>query len=195
MELDVEVHPATADRFEAVGAILAPKSADGRACWCLSYRLPNAEFREMHGPAALARLRRFADEGTPPGVVATVDGEPAGWCSVAPRTSHHRLTHSRTIPVVDDVPVWSIVCIVVRPQFRRQGMARRLLEGAIDYARAAGAPMLEAYPVDPEGARVSPALAYVGTTGLFASVGFERIVATDSKSAGLQRWLMRRELP
>jgi GNAT superfamily N-acetyltransferase len=64
---------------------------------------------------------------------------PAGWCSVARRKSHHRLTHSRTIPTVDDVDVWSVVCFVVRVGYRRQGLAHRLLYGAIDYARSRGA--------------------------------------------------------
>jgi ribosomal protein S18 acetylase RimI-like enzyme len=81
-----------------------------------------SDFRELVGPERPARLRRFAEEGTPPGVIAYVDGEPAGWCSASPRSSHHRLQRSRTIPAVDDVPVWSIICIVIRPSFRRQGL-------------------------------------------------------------------------
>ncbi|GIG41651.1 GNAT family N-acetyltransferase [Cellulomonas phragmiteti] len=190
----IEVHPATVERFDDVRAVLAPKNPDSPACWCLSYRVPNAEFHALDGADRPARLRRYAEEGTPPGVVAYVDGEPAGWCSVSPRSSHHRLTRSRTIPTVDDVPVWSIVCLVVRPAFRRQGLARHLLDGAIEYARSQGAPMLEAYPIDPQGTRISSALAYVGTTGLFESAGFERVVATDSKSGGVSRWLLRMAL-
>ncbi len=187
----IEVHPATVDRFDDVAAVLAPRDPDAPACWCLSLRLPNAELRELAGAERPARLRRYAEEGTPPGVVAYVDGEPAGWCSVSPRERHHRLTHSRTIPTVDDVPVWSIVCLVVRPGHRRQGLGSRLLEGAIAYARERGAPALEAYPIDPGGERVSSAFAYVGTTGLFEAVGFERVVQTSSRSGGKPRWLMR----
>jgi hypothetical protein len=51
--------------------------------------------------------------------------------------------------------------------------------------------MLEAYPIDTGGGRVSSAFAYVGTTTLFESAGFERVVETDSKSGGVPRWLMR----
>jgi hypothetical protein len=63
----------------------------------------------------------------PPGVLVYVDGEIAGWCSVSPRTSYHRLVHSRVIPQLDDEPVWSVVCFVVRAPFRRQGIAGHLL--------------------------------------------------------------------
>ncbi|MCQ1946554.1 GNAT family N-acetyltransferase [Arthrobacter sp. zg-Y1116] len=190
----IEVHPATADRFDDVAAVLAPKSPDAQACWCLSYRLPTSEFRALAGADQQGRLRRYAEEGTPPGVVAYVDGEAAGWCSVSPRASHHRLRSSRIIPAVDDVPVWSVVCLVIRPQFRRQGLARHLLHGAVDYARSAGAPALEAYPIDAAGGRISSSLAYVGTTALFEAAGFERVVETASKSGGKTRWLMRRRL-
>jgi GNAT superfamily N-acetyltransferase len=187
----IEVHPATVDRFEDVTTILAPKNPDAATCWCLSYRIPNQEYRALSGPERPVRLRRYAEEGTPPGVITYVDGEPAGWCSVSPRASHHRLTRSRTIPTIDDVPVWSVICIVIRAPFRRRGLSRHLLAGAIEFARSRGAPMLEAYPIDTGGGRVSSAFAYVGTTTLFESAGFERVVETDSKSGGVPRWLMR----
>lgn len=190
----IEIHPATVERFADVETILAPKSPDAPACWCLSYRLPNQEQHELGGPDRAARLRRYAEEGAPPGVIAYIDGEPAGWCSIAPRASHHRLTHSRTIPTLDDLPVWSIVCFVVRPQFRRRGLARHLLEGAVEYARECGAPAVEGYPIDSASGKVSSAFAYVGTTSLFESVGFERALQTSSKSGGAQRWLMRLDL-
>lgn len=190
----IEVLPAAADRFGDVASILSPGNPGSDACWCLSYRLPHREFAALAGADRPARLRRFAEEGTPPGVVAYVDGEPAGWCSVSPRSSHHRLARSRTIPAVDELPVWSIVCFVIRPPFRRQGLAGHLLDGAVEYARASGAPAVEAYPVDPGGGRISSALAYTGTTGLFESAGFERVVQTASTSGGRRRWLMRRNL-
>lgn len=156
--------------------------------------MPNAEFHALHGPERPARLRHYAEEGTPPGVLAYVDGEPAGWCSVSPRASHHRLNRSRTIPTIDDLPVWSVVCLVVRAAFRRQGLAHQLLSGAIDYARSRGAPMIEAYPVDSAAGRISSSLAYVGTTNLFEAAGFTRVAMTTSKSGGAVRWLMRLDL-
>lgn len=90
--------------------------------------------------------------------------------------------------------MWSVICLVVRPPFRRQGLARHLVDGAVDYARSQGAPTVEAYPIDPAGGRINSTFAYVGTTELFESAGFERVVATSSKSAGMTRWLMRLSL-
>ncbi|QTX03853.1 GNAT family N-acetyltransferase [Agromyces archimandritae] len=187
----IEVHPATADRFDAVETVLAPKQAGAPACWCLTYRIPNPESKALGAAGRPGRLRRYAEEGTPPGVVAYVDGEPAGWCSVSPRSTYHRLMHSRTIPFADELDPWSIVCLVVRAGYRRQGVARAMLGAAVEYAREQGAPAIEAYPVDAAGGRVNGTLAYMGTTELFESAGFERVLETDSHSAGLRRWLMR----
>jgi GNAT superfamily N-acetyltransferase len=190
----IEVHPATVDRWSDVETVLAPKNPDAPACWCLPSRIPDAENRTLLGRARGERLRRYAEEGEPPGVIGYVDGEPAGWCSVAPRRSHHRLTQSRTIPTVDDLDVWSVICFVVRVGYRRQGLAHRLLDGAIDYARSRGAPALEAYPVNPEGGRVNTSFAYMGTTGLFAAHGFETVTPTSARSDRKPRWLMRLDL-
>ena len=75
---------------------------------------------------------------------------------------------------LDDTPVWSIVCFVVGRAHRGQGVADRLLAGAIDYAKARGATTLEAYPVEiPEGERVASANVFKGTLSMFERHGFE----------------------
>lgn len=126
-------------------------------------------------------------------MLAYRDGEPVGWCNVGPRADMSRLTRSRTVPTIDDVPVWSVVCLVVRAGYRRQGVTRVLLDGVVEHARSHGAPALEAYPVEPQG-RMDTAMAFVGTVAMFERAGFTKVVQTDAHSGGLVRWLMRRDL-
>lgn len=128
-----------------------------------------------------------------PGVLAYVDGVAAGWCSVAPRSSHRRLMHSRTIPLVDDADPWSVVCFVVRGGYRKQGLMHLLLQGAIDHVRAHGGGILEGYPGEAD-ERMDGISAYIGTTRLFEAAGFERVQPTDSRVGGRVRWLMRLEV-
>ena len=97
-------------------------------------------------------------------MLAYVDGEVAGWCGFGPRPRLPRLEHSKTIPKIDDLPVWSILCFNVRVGYRRKGVAAALLAGVVDYARRSGAPGVEAYPIDPEGGRVDVGFGYVGLT-------------------------------
>ena len=187
--MTVEIVPATAARFDDLAQILSPNGND-RVCWCLSYRLTSGEFNALKDEQRPERMRRLTERDTAPGVIAYVDGEPAGWCGFGPREEMGRLQRSRTIQQLDDMPVWSVVCFVVKSGFRRRGIARAMLDAASEYARAHGAPALEAYPIDPSGGRVSAAFAFVGTTSMFEAAGFERVEQTSAKSAGMPRWIV-----
>jgi GNAT superfamily N-acetyltransferase len=189
---DITVVPATADRYEDVCSILP--TSGGWGCTCQYYRLSAGDFSKSTMEGRLSALEAQMAEPPAPGVIAYADGEPVGWCAFAPRTEYERLMRSRTIPFVDDVPVWSVVCFVVKVGHRRQGISKALLAGAVEYARSQGAPALEAYPIDPAGERVSTAFLFVGTVRTFEEAGFRKVVETDARSARLPRWLMRLDL-
>ncbi|MGH8964353.1 MAG: GNAT family N-acetyltransferase, partial [Actinomycetes bacterium] len=108
------------------------------------------------------------------------------------------LQRTRVLPRVDPEAwptTWAVMCFVVRPGYRRRGIARALLEAAVDHARDHGARVVEGFPVEPEpGRRVPVGAAFVGTVGLFESVGFDRVGPTAATSGRLQRWVLRREL-
>ena len=189
----IRVQPATPDRWPDVAAVFEGDGA--RGCWCQYWRQSSARY-SAGGPGSGERnLRAQVDEGPPaPGLIAYADGEPAGWLGLGPRASMERLVRSRTIPAIDALPVWSIVCFKVRVSHRRKGVARALLDAAIDYAARHGAPALEAYPIDAQGERLDVAFSYVGFTSMFEAAGFERVAETTARSAGRPRVLMRRSL-
>lgn len=124
-------------------------------------------------------------------MLAYVDGEVAGWCGFGVRSALPRLARSRTIPAIDDRPVWAILCFNIRVGYRRRGVATALLDGVVDLARRSGAPGVEAYPIDPEGGRVDVGFGYVGLTPMFEAAGFRRVIETAARSDHRPRWLMR----
>ncbi len=87
-----------------------------------------------------------------------------------------------------------IVVLRVRPGYRKQGITHTLIEGAVSFARAYGAPAVEAYPVDNQGAKVDLTMAYVGTRALFESAGFTKAADTESVINKFPRVLMRLDL-
>jgi len=186
---DVVVAPATADRWPDVDELFGGPNA--RHCWCMAYRLSGADERTKTFPARRAYLQELTGKDPPPAMLAYLDGVPVGWLGFGPRPALHRLSHSRTIPTVDDRPVWSIVCFLIRTGYRRRGVARALLDGVVAFAKESRAPGLEAYPVDPEGGRVDTSFGYVGFTPMFEAAGFRRVLLTDSHSDRRPRWLMR----
>jgi len=71
------------------------------------------------------------------------------------------------------------------------------LWAAVEHARAAGAPAVEGYPIDPSaepGGRVRDTGAYVGTRSMFERAGFRLAASTSSHSGGVPRVVMRLEL-
>ena len=154
-------HPVTPDRFEDFADVIN-KNRRTTHCWCLSHRLPPEEIDALGDGSREQAMRRLCEREHPPGVITYRDGEPVGWCSIGPRSEIPRLDRSRLIRPVDDVPVWSIICVIVRSGHRGQGVTKPLLDGALAYAAANGAPAVEAYPVDPP-ARMDITMGFVGT--------------------------------
>ncbi|WP_253182003.1 GNAT family N-acetyltransferase [Cellulosimicrobium cellulans] len=184
----VEVRSAVG-RFADFATVVGPKSPGVQGCWCMAYR--DSRVANDDRPAYMAGLCE-TDPG--PGVLAYVDGEVAGWCSVAPRSTYRRLMRSRTIPYVDELDAWSTVCFVVRAGYRGRGLMHDLLAGAVEHAAAHGAPAVEGYPVDSRGERVDVISGYVGTVPLFEAAGFVRAAPTTGVSGGVPRVVMRKIL-
>jgi GNAT superfamily N-acetyltransferase len=191
--MSIVVRPATKARFDDVATMLGPKNPDSSVCWCLSHRLDSKTNRELVGRARGEYVKMLCGRQVAPGVLAYADAEVAGWAAVAPR-SELPFARSAKIPHVDDLPVWSVWCIRVRPGYRGRGISHTLLDGAVGYARSRGAPAIEGYPVDNQGKKVDLTMAYVGTRKLFEDVGFTKAADTTSVSGGFPRVVMRLDL-
>ena len=185
----VEVVPATLDRWADVRDVLDGSGEQG--CWCQAWR--GLDTKARSGGRTRPELLRdqMAGGPPPPGYLAYLGDVPVGWVGVGVRTEMPRLANSRTIPAIDDLPVWSIGCFRIRPGYRRRGVASALLRGVVDAAREAGAPGVEAYPIDPAGRRVDAGFAYTGIASMFDAAGFRRVKATAARSARLPRLLVR----
>jgi len=190
--MGIEVRAASV--FDDVKAVVGPKRPDASVCWCLSYRLtPSKENLSLRGSERGERVRQLVDQNPPPGVLAYDGDEVVGWAAVHPRADTSFATNRR-IPHVDDLDVWSVWCIRVRPGHRKQGISHHLLRGAVEFAREHGAPAIEGYPVDNRGQRVDLTMAYVGTRKLFEQAGFTKAADTDSVLGGFPRVIMRLDL-
>lgn len=155
--------PALEDLFGRGGA--------SNGCWCM-YWILGAGYRKRPRQENKQQLRSSVMEGPPPGLLALDDsGTALGWCRLTPRAELPWLNRRRDLAAVDDLGVWSLPCFYVRRGSRGQGVGAALVAGAVQYARTAGAPALEAYPVDTdvEGATRNT---FSGTVGMFARAGF-----------------------
>lgn len=177
--MDIDVHPLTPARWGDLETLFAARGcSEARGCWCMYYRVSGqgayGRLGEPHRDAARDALKALARRDPPPGLIGYRDGQPVGWVSLGPREDYSRLRQSPAMKPVDDAPVWSIVCFVVPSAYRRQGVARALLRGAVDYARSRGVQLLEAYPVD-RNDKGAPQAPWFGSLSLFDELGFEEV--------------------
>lgn len=191
----LEIHPLTPDRWDDVAALFS-ESGDQKTCWCMFWRIRSRDWSFANAEEARNGLHRLVDEGRDPapGLLAYAAGRPVGWVSIAPRQDYERLVRSRVRPAIDDRAVWSIVCFVVSRSARGRGLTNRLLDAAMDYAIAHGAPALEAYPVSVgRDGRVPAAVGYTGLLSTFLAAGFDVVHEIDSPQATVQRVIVRRD--
>jgi GNAT superfamily N-acetyltransferase len=177
----------TPERLADAEAVLADCAAAGKCC-CAAWFRPHADFRRDWGDGNRAWFRDLVRSGPPPGLVAYRDGVPAGWVCVAPRARFDKLARSRNFAARDALPVWSITCFVTAKAQRRQGLMRLMLGAAEAHARAAGAPALEGYPVDPH-PRTGTGDLYTGTLAAFRDAGFAEVARPLPRRAIVRKTL------
>lgn len=164
---EIEVHPVTPERWDDFAALFEGRGGP-RYCWCTPYRRPRGP--DIGRDAKKALMQGLVQHATPIGVLAYDEGEAVGWCSVAPRETYPRLERSRTMPRVSEGPTWTVLCFFVRSSHRRAGVTRRLLRGAVEYAGAEGARMVEGYPFDTAGLSSR----FYGHSSIFQALGFQQ---------------------
>lgn len=177
--------PANEASWDDLVAIFGRADYSGR-CQCQRFKVPGWIWRDSTQEERTAMLRTQtacgdADAPATSGLVAYVDGDPAGWVAVEPRTAYPKLRTSR-IPWSgrdedkDDNGVWAVTCFVVRKGYRGRGLTYFLAEAAIDFARRRGARALEAYPMLTEpGKEITWGELHVGARQVFADAGFEQV--------------------
>ena len=141
----------------------------------MAWRLPHAQYQAQKGAGNRRTLRKLVKSGSAPGVLAYVDGKPAGWCSIAPREEFPFLSRSRVLSLVDEEPVWSVSCFFIARQYRKQGLAMPLLKAAVELARRKGARIVEGYPVDPQKGPLPGAFMWTGVPKTFVRAGFKEV--------------------
>jgi GNAT superfamily N-acetyltransferase len=169
--MKITIHPLTPDLWPALEDLFGEQGPVSR-CWCMYWRI-GSEYRKRPREGNKAAFREVVKSGPPPGLLA-FDGDLAvGWCQLTPRDDLPWLDRTWRLKRVDDLPVWALSCFYVRKGYRKRGVTSTLIAAALEAARRAGAPALEAYPVDAELTPIASGTGYLST---FQRAGF-KIVA------------------
>jgi GNAT superfamily N-acetyltransferase len=177
--VNIIVRPLTPDQWSDLEAVFNAKGCSvARGCWCMFYRRsgkrPTLPPGLTPSEASRAELRSLAESDPPPGLIGYRGAVPVGWVSLGPREDYAKLQRSPVMKPVDEQPVWSVVCFVVPSKHRRQGVAKALLAGAVEYARKRGVTLLEAYPIDKPDRSADDSL-WFGAKTMYDAAGFVEV--------------------
>ena len=168
--IQLSIRPLTPELWPALEDLFSVRGPVAR-CWCM-YPLIGAAYRQRAGDENKTEFRKIVESGPPPGLLAFHGALAVGWCRLNPRDAVPALDRAWRLRRIDDTPVWSLSCLYVRIGFRRQGVTAALIAAAVETARRAGAPALEAYPLD---ARASPSATSTGYATTFLRAGFMEV--------------------
>lgn len=177
----IEIHRVTSDRLEDLEDLFESRGTL-RGCRCMIFRAGlDGKVPPPSGSDRKEAMRSLIQAGIPVGLLGYSDGMPVAWCSVAPRTTFPGLVVVGT----HDDPIWSLTCFYIKPEYRRRGLQRKLLDAAIQEAGYQGARTLEAYPVEPD----SPSYRFGGFIPFFSRAGFK-----EAGRLGSRRHVMRKAI-
>ncbi|MGH2379035.1 MAG: GNAT family N-acetyltransferase [Candidatus Limnocylindria bacterium] len=165
---DIEIRPVTPDQHDALmhffDLVAYADNPDWSRCYCMFPLLRDYQqkTRDENRAARSALVRA----GEASGLVAYRLGRVVGWCHPAPTTE--------VVTIPDPKPdVGAIVCFVVAPDQRRQGIATALLDGALGYLKERGCREVVAAPLTAAAADARSAAAnYHGPLDMYLRAGF-----------------------
>ncbi len=124
-------------------------------CYCTFYHLGKADEKRLDAGYA-GRFNRdvlrnvaigLIKERRLNGYLAYDGGRVVGWCNAADKKNFKKLCENREVwEDGETLPVKSIVCFIVAPEYRRRGIAAALLAHIVEHAASEGFKVLEAYP-------------------------------------------------
>ena len=145
-------------------------------CYCHFYHVPKAiRWPSLDAMANRTAMTARIESSEMDGFLAYADGEVVGWLNAQP---YAKLPHCAARMGIPPPPLpvpaheaAAIVCFVIAPSWRRRGVARSLLAGALASFAARGVRVVDAFPFK-AGASTVPARHYHGPPSLFREAGF-----------------------
>ena len=169
------VRPLTPETWEAFADLAARHNGVWGGCWCTWFHTTHAE-KEYSAEANRTLKERLVCEGVAHAALV-FDGEVAvGWCEYGTPVELPNINHRKQYEAeLDRLPDYRLTCFFVDKRYRRRGVSALALQGALDLISEAGGGVVEAYPQDTDGKKITASFLYNGTRSLFEQAGFSYV--------------------
>jgi ribosomal protein S18 acetylase RimI-like enzyme len=141
---------------------------DWAKCYCHFYHFAgtNKKFSKRTPGKNRKSSKELILSGKMNGLIAYLDEKPVGWCNLNSKENFAKIPYEEE----SNYKIISLVCFVIAPSYRKQGIARQLLKYACSSSKEKGYDLIEVYPR--KGEDLSDAHSYRGPFSLYTSEGF-----------------------
>ena len=179
------VKPLDVHTWDAFARLVERHNGVFGGCWC-------TWFHTMHGEKTFiaegnrALKQRLVEEGRAHAALVFDGDEAVAWCQFGPPRELPNIHHRKEYEAAGDPPPdYRITCIFVDKKHRRSGVTATALQGAVDLIAQAGGGVVEGYPHDTNGKKVS--VLYNGTRSLYERAGFSYVRPKGQRNCVMRR--------
>lgn len=184
--LSYSVEPLTADTWPAFAELVERHNGIFGGCWCIYFH-PDCAERGQGYAGNRALKKQLVETGNAHAALVMAGDEAIAWAEYGTPDElpniHHRKQY---LSDADVLPDYRVTCIFVDRRYRRQGLAKVALSGALDLIAAQGGGIVEGYPHEIGEKRMSNSFVYNGTRTMYEEAGFEFV-----RAKGLKNTVMR----
>ena len=169
---ELTVRPLGPDTWAAFAELAERHNGVWGGCWCTWFHTLHAEKTRTYDGNRALKERLVQEDRAHAALV--FDGDVAvGWCQYGPPDELPNINHRKEYEAgVDRPPDYRLTCFFVDKKYRRQGVAAAALGGALELIAQSGGGIVEAYPQDTGGKKITASFLYSATRSLFEQAGF-----------------------
>jgi len=167
------------DTWDAFAQLAGRHNGVWNGCWCTWFHTLYADKQKGRTAEDNRALKeRLVNEGRAHAALVFDGAEAVAWCQYGSPAELPNIYHRKEYEAeLDRLPDYRLTCFFVDKRYRRTGMAGIALRGALQLIAQAGGGVVEGYPQDAVGQKVSASFLYSATRSLFEQAGFRYIRA------------------
>jgi polysaccharide pyruvyl transferase WcaK-like protein len=182
---DRTVRALDSDTWDAFARLVDRHNGVSGGCWCTWFHTMHAD-KTFTAEGNRALKHRLVLAGRAHAALVFDGAEAIAWCQYGVPAELPNIYHRKEYEATRErAPDYRITCLFVDRSARREGLSLVALQGALDLIARSGGGVVEAYPHDTAGAKVSNL--YSGTRTLFEAAGFAYIRAKGTRNCVMRR--------
>lgn len=181
------VKPLEPSTWPAFAALVERHGGVWGGCWCTWFHTFGTD-KKKATESNCDLKKRLVGEGKAHAALV-FDGDVAvGWCQFGSPAELPNIYHRKEYQAgLERLPDYRLTCFFVDAKYRRKGVAVIALEGALALIAQAGGGVVEAYPHDTGGKKVSASFLYSATRSLLERAGFRYERSKGSKNCVMNK--------